>query len=237
MAKKNNFTVLVIEVIVVVLAIIGITFAINYLMDNININANTADLAVDYTGNLTLPSTSLFPISDSSVATNTENVMRVNFTVKGASSNPTNKDIIYDVILSDLVIDCQLKSPYLKWQLNKNGEKLSEGSFSPTFDTIKDGKLYLTEIQQDLPTNSSTADSYEFIMWLSESCSDINNCTQEQAQSNMLNKTISGKIETILYTDSKKELVREPGDNPGCPNPPKLVDNMIPVKCDESKQS
>ncbi len=232
MAKKNNFTVLVIEVIVVVLAIIGITFAINYLMDNININANTADLAVDYTGNLTLPSTSLFPISDSSVATNTENVMRVNFTVKGASSNPTNKDIIYDVILSDLSIDCQLKSPYLKWQLNKNGEKLSEGSFSPTFDTIKDGKLYLTEIQQDLPSNSSTADSYEFIMWLSESCSDINNCTQEQDQSNMLNKTISGKIETILYTDSKKELVREPGDNPGCPNPPKLVDNMIPVMYD-----
>ena len=237
MAKKNNFTVLVIEVIVVVLAIIGITFAINYLMDNININANTADLAVDYTGNLTLPSTSLFPVSDSSVATNTENVMRVNFTVKGASGNPTNKDIIYDVILSDLSIDCQLKSPYLKWQLNKNGEKLSEGSFSPTFDTIKDGKLYLTEIQQDLPSNSSTADSYEFIMWLSESCSDINNCTQEQDQSNMLNKTISGKIETILYTDSKKELVREPGDNPGCPNPPKLVDNMIPVKYDESKQS
>ena len=237
MAKKNNFTVLVIEVIVVVLAIIGITFAINYLMDNININANTADLAVDYTGDLTLPSTSLFPISDSSVATNTENVMRVNFTVKGASSNPTNKDIIYDVILSDLSIDCQLKSPYLKWQLNKNGEKLSEGSFSPTFDTIKDGKLYLTEIQQDLPSNSSTADSYEFIMWLSESCSDINNCTQEQDQSNMLNKTISGKIETILYTDSKKELVREPGDNLGCPNPPKLVDNMIPVKYDESKQS
>ena len=237
MAKKNNFTVLVIEVIVVVLAIIGITFAINYLMDNININANTADLAVDYTGNLTLPSTSLFPISDSSVATNTENVMRVNFTVKGASSNPTNKDIIYDVILSDLSIDCQLKSPYLKWQLNKNGEKLSEGSFSPTFDTIKEGKLYLTEIQQDLPSNSSIADSYEFIMWLSESCSDINNCTQEQDQSNMLNKTISGKIETILYTDSKKALVREPGDNPGCSNPPKLVDNMIPVKYDESKQS
>ena len=62
MAKKNNFTVLVIEVIVVVLAIIGITFAINYLMDNININANTADLAVDYTGNLTLPSTSLLSL-------------------------------------------------------------------------------------------------------------------------------------------------------------------------------
>ena len=237
MVKKNNFTVLVIEVIAIVLAIIGITYAINYLMDNININANSANLAVDYTGNLTLPSTSLSPISDSSVATNTENVMRINFTVKGASSNPSNKDIIYDVILSDLVIDCELKSPYLKWQLNKNGSKLSEGSFSPTFDTIKDGKLYLTEIQQDLPSNSSNADSYEFIMWLSESCTDVTNCSEEQDQSNMINKTISGKIETILYTDSKKELVREPGDNPGCPNPPKLVDNMIPVKYDEDKQS
>ena len=237
MIKKNNFTVLVIEVIAIVLAIVGITFAINYVMDNINIDANTADLAVDYTGNLTLPSADLFPISDSSVATNNENVMRINFTVKGASSNPSNKDIIYDVILSDLVIDCELKSPYLKWQLNKNGSKLSEGSFSPTFDTIKDGKLYLTEIQQDLPSNSSNADSYEFIMWLSESCTDVTNCSEEQDQSNMINKTISGKIETILYTDSKKALVREPGDNPGCPNPPKLVDNMIPVKYDESKQS
>ena len=211
--KKNNTKFIIFEIIVIMLGIIGVTFAVSYVMDSINVNVNTAQLAVNYTGSLTLPTVNLTPINDSSVSTNTDNVMRVNFTVKGVSSNP-NIPIIYDVILSDLQVDTELKNEYLKWKLEKNGVVISSGSFSPWFDSMKDGKLWLTEIQQDLPTSSESADSYEFRLWISESCTgDITTCTEDMDQSNMLNKTISGKIETVLYTKGKEALVREVGMN------------------------
>ena len=211
--KKNNTKFIIFEIIVIMLGIIGVTFAVSYVMDSINVNVDTAQLAVDYTGSLTLPTANLMPITDDSVDTNNENVMRINFTVKGASSNP-DITIIYDVILSDLQIDSELKSEYLKWELEKNGVVISSGSFSPWFDSMKDGKLWLTEIQQDLPNNSSTPDSYEFRIWISESCpGDISTCTEDMDQSNMLNKSISGKIETVLYTKGKEALIREVGMN------------------------
>ena len=211
--KKNNTKFIIFEIIVIMLGIIGVTFAVSYVMDSINVNVDTAQLAVDYTGSLTLPTANLMPITDDSVDTNNENVMRINFTVKGASSNP-DIPIIYDVILSDLQIDSELKSEYLKWELEKNGVVISSGSFSPWFDSMKDGKLWLTEIQQDLPTNSSAPDSYEFRIWISESCpGDVSTCTEDMDQSNMLNKSISGKIETVLYTKGKEALVREVGMN------------------------
>ena len=211
--KKYNTKFILFEIIVIMLGIIGVTFAASYIMKSINVNVDTAQLAVDYTGNLTLPTVNLTPIEDSSVKTNTENVMRINFTVKGVSSNP-NIPIIYDVILSDLQVDTELKNEYLKWELEKNGVVISSGSFSPWFDSMKDNKLWLTEIQQDLPTSSQNADSYEFRLWISESCTgDVSTCTEDMDQSNMLNKTISGKIETVLYTKGKEALVREVGMN------------------------
>ena len=106
--KKNNTKFIIFEIIIIILGIIGVTFAVSYVMKSINVNVNTAALAVDYTGNLTLPTVDLFPIEDASVSTNTENVMRINFSVKGVSSNP-DIPIIYDVILSDLDIDEELK--------------------------------------------------------------------------------------------------------------------------------
>ena len=211
--KRYNTKFILFEIIVIMLGIIGVTFAASYIMKNINVNVDTATLAVDYTGSLTLPKVDLEPIEDSFVDTNTDNVMRINFTVKGANINP-NIPIIYDVILSDLEIDKELKNEYLKWELEKNGTVISSGSFSPWFDSMKDGKLWLTEIQQDLPTNSQSADSYEFRLWISESCTgDITTCTEDMDQSNMLGKKLSGKIETVLYTKGKEALVREVGMN------------------------
>ena len=208
---KKNIPVIIVSTIVLILGIIGLTLALTTGFSS-NVVIDTANLGVEYTGNLSLPSTNLFPIEDSEIDTNTENVLTVNFTVKGVSSNPTDVPIIYDIILSDLNVPEELKSEYLKWQLKKNGTIISTGSFAKSFDTIKDGRLTLTEIQQDLPSYNATADSYEFKLWISESCpgDDMSNCGPEQDQSNMLNKTLSGKIEAVLYTKSKKALVRVP---------------------------
>ncbi len=210
MFKNKSTKFIIFEIIIMMIGVIGITLAVSYVMNSVNINVDTANLAIDYNGNLTLPSVNLVPILDSEVESNTENVMRINFSVKGASTNP-NIPIIYDVILSDLVVDSALKSEYVKWELEKNGTVISSGSLDPWFDSIRDGKFWLTEIQQDLVRSSGTADNYEFRLWISEACTgDITTCTEDMDQSNMLNKSISGKIEVVLYTKGKEALERKP---------------------------
>ena len=210
MFKNKSTKFIIFEIIIMMIGVIGITLAVSYVMNSVNINVDTANLAIDYTGNLTLPSVNLIPILDSEVESNTKNVMRINFSVKGASTNP-NIPIIYDVILSDLVVDTALKSEYVKWELEKNGTVISSGSLDPWFDSIRDGKFWLTEIQQDLVRSNGTADSYEFRLWISEACTgDITTCTEDMDQSNMLNKSISGKIEVVLYTKGKEALERKP---------------------------
>lgn len=211
MFKNKSTKFIIFEIIIMMIGVIGITLAVSYVMNSVNINVDTANLAIDYTGSLTLPSVNLVPILDSEVESNTENVMRINFSVKGASTNP-NIPIIYDVILSDLVVDSALKSEYVKWELEKNGTVISSGSLDPWFDSIRDGKFWLTEIQQDLVRSSGTADNYEFRLWISEACTgDITTCTEDMDQSDMLNKSISGKIEVVLYTKGKEALIRHPG--------------------------
>ena len=213
MFKNKSTKFIIFEIIIMMIGVIGITLAVSYVMNSVNINVDTANLAIDYNGNLTLPSVNLVPILDSEVESNTENVMRINFSVKGASTNP-DIPIIYDVILSDLVVDTELKSEYVKWELEKNGTVISSGSLDPWFDSIRDGKFWLTEIQQDLVRSSGTADNYEFRLWISEACTgDITTCTEDMDQSNMLNKSISGKIEVVLYTKGKETLERKPGIN------------------------
>ena len=108
----------------------------------------------------------LEPIIDSTVVDNINNVLRINFNVRGETNNV--KDVIYDIALTNLNIDCELLSKYLKWELYKNNELLSSGNMSPEFDTIVDDRLVLTNIQENLIPYSEEADHYEFRMWLSD---------------------------------------------------------------------
>lgn len=231
--KKSSKN-LIIQIVLILVGILGTTYATTYILNSVNITISTSNINVVYAGSLTLPGSSitLTPINDSTVSSNSSNVIRVNFTVKGASTNP-DIPIIYDVALEDLIIPKALRSQYVKWQLYKNSTLLSSGNFSPQFDNIVDGRLVLTEIQQDLPTNSSTADSYQFVLWISESCPSQINCTIDQDQSGMLGKTIAGKITVETYTKNKKALVRRPTEDKQ-PNAPQLVDGMIPIYYDST---
>lgn len=158
----------------------------------------------------------LKPILDSEVELNNNNVIYISFNVGGAEVNNVD-DIIYDIALVDLEIDCSLLTPYLKWKLLKNGEFISEGSFDYRFDTIKNGRLVLTPIQQDLVKYSedkSKYDRYDFYMWLSDSCQNTNleECPSSVEQSDLMNKVINGKIEVELYAGVKRALVRNPSE-------------------------
>lgn len=197
---------------------LGITYALEN--GTLALNINTALIRVDESayGDTTfnMDDLELRPILDSAVETSTDNVIKIEFKVGGASSN-TADNIIYDIALNDLQVSCELLSPYMKWKLLKNGTEISNGSLDYKFDTIKDGRLVLTTIQQDLPQYSSSQtgyDDYVFYMWMSDSCqTDLSTCVSNNQvidQSNLLRKVLMGKIEVELYTESKKELVRKP---------------------------
>lgn len=157
----------------------------------------------------------LRPIIDQNVESNLNNVISINFYV-GGDKNNNETNIVYDIALVDLEVDCELLSPYLKWKLIKNGEEISNGSFDYQFDTITNGRLVLTTIQQDLKDyneDKSTYDYYQFYIWLSDSCQSENilDCLSSvEDQSSLLNKKLKGKIEVELYAKSKEMLVRNP---------------------------
>lgn len=212
--------IVVIYVVVVLLLVLGLTYAL--VTSDILFNLTTGTVAIDDTayGETTFDNSNLdmVPILDSEVESKTDNVIKIDFKVGGKSTN-NNQNIIYDIALKDLNVNCVLLSPYVKWKLVKNGTSISNGSLDYKFDTIDQyGRLVLTNIQQDLPAYSSSQtgyDSYTFYMWLSDSCqnSDIGKCTSSANQSSLMGKSISGKVEVELYTEGKKELTRTPSSS------------------------
>lgn len=219
---KVDKRIVVIYIITIGIILFGVTYALT--SPDIGLNVTTADIGIDETsyGSTSFSNSDLklYPILDSDVddlisGTSTKvanNVIKIDFNVRGKSDNPTDIKIIYDIALNNLVVDSDLLSRYVKWRLYKNNTLISDGSLSTEFDTINNGRLVLTNIQEDLPAYTSTADSYKFIMWLSDSCqeSDITKCIDTENQDYLHNKSISGKVEVELYTGSKKNLERTP---------------------------
>lgn len=248
--KKQNAFIIVFEFAIISLIIIGISYAI-YNFSN-NFKLKTIELAIDTDiygdTNIDSDDIKLLPILDNEVNTNNNNVLKINFKVRGNKNNLVN-NIIYDIALVNLDIDCELLTKYLKWELLKNEEIISSGNFSKEFDTIIDDRIVLTNIQQDLKDFSNEPDNYEFRLWISDSCqnTDISKCQNEENQSNLLNKTISGRIEIELYTGNKSKLERTPTTNDNSntciqnldtskANKPKLDKSMIAVYYDETTQ-
>lgn len=208
-----------IYIIVFVLLLMGVTYAL--ATNSFHFSTTTAMIGIDEDayGSTTFDSGNLDfrPIVDATVGTeeSENNVIEIDFNVKGASYNDTNDSVIYDVALNDLDVSCDLLSPYVKWKLVKNGEEIATGSLDYKFDTIQDGRLVLTSVQQPLPSNEEDADSYNFYMWISDSCQygDLATCKENNQldnQSKLLGKLLKGKIEVELYTGNTKTLVRNP---------------------------
>ena len=213
----KNKSLILFYIVVILSLVIGFTYALG--THSLAFNVTTALVSVDERayGSTSFDSSNIDfrPILDSEVEVKEDNVVAIDFTVGGASTN-NNDTIIYDIALADLEMDCSLLNSYIKWKLIKDDVELTSGSFSYTFDTITDGRLVLTEIQEDLPDYSATQENYHdytFYMWFSDSCqeSDILNCKNNVDQSYLLNKSFSGKVEVELYTEGKKILSRNGG--------------------------
>ncbi len=203
-------------VALLVLSIVYITYSLRETPNTKELKASIIKLDEEVYGETEFNSENLNlkPILDKNVTKESANVMYIPFNVGGSEENNT-KEIIYDIALVDLNIDCNLLSPYLKWKLYKNGIEISQGSLDYKFDTIVDKRLVLTNIQQDLiPYNEDKTlyDKFEFYMWMSDSCQEENilDCKNNESQIDLLNKRLSGKIEVELYGGNKKILERKP---------------------------
>lgn len=206
---NKNALVITIEVIAIVLGVVGITYAAATLSSSVNVSAS--NLNVVYTGDKTVTATDLSPRVTAPTISETSNVARVAFTVKGASNN-VNSNIIYDIMLDSISADSAFFNSYVKWRLYKNNSLLSEGNMSYAFDSsLRDNKLTLTETQQDMPSNSSTADSYLFLMWIEETCTDVLNCGSAANQNGLIGKSFQANIFVAVNTGNKVALTRVSG--------------------------
>ena len=206
---NKNMLVIFLEVLVIVLGVVGVTYAAVSLTSSVNVTAS--NLNVVYTGDKTVSATNLSPRVSTPGIDETSNVVRVAFTVKGASNN-VNSNIIYDIMLNEISADSVFFNDYVKWRLYKNSSLLSEGNMSYAFDNnLRSNKLTLTNIQQDMPSNSGTADSYVFLMWIEETCTDVLNCGSATNQNNLINKTFSANIFVAVNTGNKVALTRVSG--------------------------
>lgn len=210
--NKKKYAILLVSAII----LLGITYAIQNSSSLFKGSTATIKIDEEAYGETSFDSTNihLIPILDDEVEIRSDNVIRIDFKVGGAKENTEKNDIIYDIALNELEIDCNLISPYLKWKLLKNNEEISTGSLDYKYDTIKDKRLVLTNIQQDLVKyndNKDEYDNYIFYMWLSDNCQDnLEQCKNTPEQTNLLNKKITGKIEIELNTGAKTELRRHP---------------------------
>ena len=227
---NKNVLVIVFEILFIALAIGGITFATQRLLNNRTLTVvKTAEYNLDYVGSDTVVVSDLEPISDKLVNYNTtENVIRVEFSVRGVKENKSEK-LIYDVMLNEMNIDCALLNKYTKWNLYKNGKLLSSGNMDPKFDgNVLSDTMRLTEIQENLPDYKDDYDKYLLMFWISESCDDLRTCDLVD-QSNIVNSKLSMKVFIGLYTGAKKRYERIPNYDGSCANKPVLYDNMIPI--------
>ena len=228
--KNRNLFVIVFEVLIIVLALGGITFATQKLISGGTLTTiKTSEYNLDYVGDSNVVASDLEPISDNLINYNTkENVVRVEFSVRGVKENDDDK-LIYDVMLSDINIDCSLLNKYTKWNLYKNGRLISNGSMDPQFDgDVLGENMRLTNIQEDLPNYNSDYDKYVLIFWISESCNNLNTCDMVD-QSNIVNSNMSMKVFIALYSGTKKRFERIGSYDNSCANKPILYNNMIPV--------
>ena len=228
--KTRNTLVLLFEIILIIVAIGGLTLATASLMGGSRTNIKFGEYNVDYIGDIDIVANDLEPISDSLVDYDSEEgVLRLEFSLRGVDTNENPENLIYDVMVSDINIDCSLLNEYTKWNLYKNGELLYNGNFSPKFDgNVLTDNMRLTETQQDLPLHNEDYDKYVLIIWISEACEDLLSCKRVD-QSDIVNSILDMKVFIAISGGEKVVYERIPNMDATCVNKPELYEGMIPV--------
>ncbi|MCI6002421.1 MAG: hypothetical protein MRZ37_04705, partial [Tenericutes bacterium] len=241
--KEDKKKLLILEILGVLILSLGFTLALNYVSKKINTSLISANINVVYTGDSTITEDLFLPIKESEIE---EYAAIANFTVKGAENNVTDKDIIYDITLTDIDITDGLLDENFKFQLLKNNTVISEGNFSSlqVEKTEEQYKYYqraiLNENVMNLPKYNETADSFQLRIYILDNGLD---------QANLMGQRFRAKVEIATYTskgftdrDRYTNLITRKCpittatpvyvDNSGA-NAPVLAEGMIPVVYDD----
>lgn len=240
---KSNIKLLIVIGVIILITVVGTTLALTLRFNSTNVDITTANIKVniryekDEEGNdINKVSSigSLIPIElDSSNidnAINSNNVLKYKFWISGDLKNPSNT--IYDLSLNNIIMDCELKSPYVKWILYKNNKLLYDGNFSPEFDSMPNNRMILTNTEEDLNTSE---DEYLLVIYIEEACSNskLNSCSAIEDQSSLLGRSFSAEIGIETSTNEKKENVRSTSEKVSCTegntsvNKPVCNDNLV----------
>ena len=191
---KTGKKVLVLQIIGVFVLTLGFTLALNYISKSINASLATANINVIYVGDSNITKDLFLPITANETSTK---AAIANFTVKGAESNPTDKDIIYDITLTNIDITDGLLDENFKFELYKNNTKISEGNFS-NLQVEKKEKEYtyyqraiLNENVMNLPRYNETADSFQIRIYILDNGKD---------QSKLMGQSFKANVEIATYT-------------------------------------
>ena len=220
---KKEKMVIGVQIVLILLAVIGGTYAVKTAYDSINASVSTGNIGVVFVGDSSVTTGEMAPISSSEVSTK---ALKTTFTVKGASANPSN--VYYDVTLKNIDIGIGLLDQNFKFELIKNGTTISEGNFKDLEVEKVDGTLkyyqraILTSTPQKLPSNSSTPDSYELRIYILDN---------GENQAHMMEQDFEADLEISLYTSKGGSMDRDKYTNLIVVNPPVpvLADGMIPV--------
>ena len=191
---KTGKKVLILQIIGVFVLTLGFTLALNYISKSINASLTTANINVIYVGDSNITKDLFLPISASEIE---QHSAIANFTVKGAESNPTDKDIIYDITLTNIDITDGLLDENFKFELYKNNTKISEGNFSNLQVEKSNGTLkyyqraILNENVMNLPRYTDTADSFQLRIYILDNGLD---------QSSLMGQSFKANIEIATYT-------------------------------------
>ena len=220
---KKEKMVIGVQIVLILLAVIGGTYAVKTAYDSINASVSTGNIGVVFVGDSSVTTGEMAPISSSEVSTK---ALKTTFTVKGASANPSN--VYYDVTLKNIDIGIGLLDQNFKFELIKNGTTISEGNFKDLEVEKVDGTLkyyqraILTSTPQKLPSNSSTPDSYELRIYILDN---------GENQAHMMEQDFEADLEISLYTSKGGSMDRDKYTNliTTFINSPVLADGMIPV--------
>ena len=191
---KTGKKVLVLQIIGVFVLTLGFTLALNYISKSINASLTTANINVIYVGDSNITKDLFLPINANETSTK---AAIANFTVKGAESNPTDKDIIYDITLTNIDITDGLLDENFKFELYKNNTKISEGNFSNLQVENSNGTLkyyqraILNENVMNLPRYNETADSFQIRIYILDNGKD---------QSKLMGQSFKANVEIATYT-------------------------------------
>ena len=191
---KTGKKVLVLQIIGVFVLTLGFTLALNYISKSINASLATANINVIYVGDSNITKDLFLPITANETSTK---AAIANFTVKGAESNPTDKDIIYDITLTNIDITDGLLDENFKFELYKNNTKISEGNFSNLQVENSNGTLkyyqraILNENVMNLPRYNETADSFQIRIYILDNGKD---------QSKLMGQSFKANVEIATYT-------------------------------------